>query len=117
MTAPMFTIAPIMMTALSPMDTRSRMIAPGSMRAFTSLRSKSGTAELRQSFSMSKCSIASALASSRAETSDQSPKTTRPSGEPYTRNDPHSIVAPGFSRMYTFTGVFLGAEAMKSMIS
>ena len=53
MTEPMLMMAPIMMTARSPISTRSRMIAPGSMRALMPLRSSMGTAELRQSFSTS----------------------------------------------------------------
>ena len=59
-TAPMLMTAPIMMTALSPISTRSRMIAPGSMRAFTLRMSSSGTPELRRSHSTTRSSMASA---------------------------------------------------------
>ena len=49
--APMLITAPIMTMTRSPMTAPSRMNEPGSMRAFTPLRSSSGSAELRRSFS------------------------------------------------------------------
>ena len=63
MTAPMLMIAPIIITAPSPISTLSRIIAPGSMRALTFLMSSSGSALLRQSFSITMSSIASLLRS------------------------------------------------------
>ena len=75
-TAPMLMMAPIMMTALSPMETFSRMMAPGSMRAFTPRTSSIGTPELRRSHSTTTSSMSSALSLRAGPTCDQSPKTT-----------------------------------------
>ena len=53
MTAPMLMTAPIMMTADFSMVTPLRMRAPGSILAFTSVRSRRGIAEFRMLFSIS----------------------------------------------------------------
>ena len=47
----MLITAPSIITALSPIVTCSRIIAPGSIRALTAFLSSSGTAEFRASFS------------------------------------------------------------------
>ena len=80
-TAPMLRMAPIMTTALSPMDTCSRMMAPGSIRAFTPFRSSRGMALLRRSFSTTMSAMAPAFSARMGPSSRQSPNTTllRPS--------------------------------------
>ena len=50
-TAPILITAPIMTTAFFPITAWSRINAPGSIRASTLVKSNSGTAELRRSFS------------------------------------------------------------------
>ena len=83
MTAPMLMIAPIITTALSPISTSSRMMAPGSMRALRSLVSSRGMAELRLSLSTTSWSMSPAWAWRTGAMSFQSPKTIllSPQGE------------------------------------
>ena len=69
-------MAPIMMTAPSPISTFSRMMAPGSMRALTFFMSSRGTPELRRSFSTTQSVMLAALDSRMGPSSLQSPKTT-----------------------------------------
>ena len=59
-TAPILRMAPIMMTAPSPISTFSRMMAPGSIRALRSFRSSRGTPEFRAPWAM--CSASSPTA-------------------------------------------------------
>ncbi len=65
-----------MMTALSPISTFSRMMAPGSMRAWMPFLSSMGTPVLRPSFSTTWSTMASPAASSAGASFSQSPKTT-----------------------------------------
>ena len=89
-TAPIFRMAPIMITAFLPISTCSRMMAPGSMRAGISFRSSRGTPELRRSFSTSQSAILSALASRMGFSVSQSPNTMRLFPSPNTRAEPKS---------------------------
>ena len=113
-TAPMLRMAPIMITARSPISTRSRRMAPGSMRALTALTSRSGTALLRRSHSTTTSSMAAAFCSSAARTSPHSPKTTL-SPAPNTRQ-PGNATSPA-ALTYAFTGVVFLASWIKRMIS
>ena len=89
-TAPMLMTAPIMMTAPWPISTFSRMMAPGSIRAWTHLRSSRGTPEFRRSFSTTRSAIFSRLASRMGPSSAQSPKTVKLFRSPKTLAEPKS---------------------------
>ena len=77
----MLMTAPIMMTALSPISTCSRIMAPGSILALIPFMSSRGMALLRRSFSTTMSAMRAALAARRGPSSRQSPNTTllRPS--------------------------------------
>ena len=92
-TAPILRMAPIMMTAPSPISTFSRMMAPGSIRALRSFRSSRGTPEFRRSFSTTQSVIFSRLSSRMGASSAQSPKTMRLFPSPNTSADPKSTGA------------------------
>ena len=115
MTAPMFTTAPIMTTALSPISTCSRMMAPGSIRAFRFFLSSRGMAELRLSFSTTTWLMLPALASRTGPISFQSPNTILLSPQGNTTALGNSTGA--VSLRNTRTGVFFSAVRMRSMIS
>ena len=109
-TAPMFKMAPIMITAPSPISTFSRMMAPGSIRAFSPFRSSSGTPELHRSFSTTQSVILSRLASRMGPSSFQSPNTVKLPALPKTLAEPKSTGAEVLT--YTFTGVFFSEVAI-----
>ena len=114
-TAPILITAPIIITALSPICTCSRIIAPGSIRAWISFLSNRGIAEFLASFSTCWDRIFSRFSSSTGRISSQSPKTTE---KPL---PPENCCAAGNATgcdvcSQTRTGVFLGEVRIYSMI-
>ena len=114
-TAPMFKMAPIIITALSPISTCSRRMAPGSIRALTVRLSSSGMAEFRLSFSTTSSWMSPLCSSSTGPMSFQSPKTRVVSPQGNTVAWGNSTGSRAFRN--TRTGVFFSAVRIRSMIS